>query len=335
MISNELPPPARLMQFIVGKWISKPIYVVAELGIADMLAKCPKSIEELAQMSQSHAPSLYRVMRALASVGIFAETEDNRFELTPMATCLQTGAMRAAALTFNSDWNDKAWTYFLDGVKIGGTPFEKAHGMPFIDWLEKNPHATELLNEANAVKAVNSHRAIIDIYDFSGINKLIDVGGGYGALMAEILTAYPSLKGIVADLPSVVQGAKKMIKDRGIEDRCEAVECDFFKGIPTGSDAYLLSNILHDWSDEQCKIILKNCHKAMKPKFKLLIVEMIVPPGNEPSVAKLLDLEMLVLSGGRERTQTEFKELLKSAGFELSRIIPTKESICVIEGIRS
>ena len=333
MKPNELPPPAaQLMKFIVGKWISKPIYVAAELGIADMLAEGSKSIEQLAQASQSHAPSLYRMMRALASVGIFFETEGKRFELTPMAEYLKTGAMRSIALMFNADWSDKAWGYFMDSVKTGDTAFEKAHGMPVSDWLEINPRAAAVFNEANAVKAANSHRAIVDVYDFSGINTLTDVGGGLGVLMAEVLFANPLMEGIVADIPSVIQETRKIIQARGIEDRCQAVECDFFKNIPSGSDAYIMSHILHDWPDEQCRIILTNCQRAMKKESRLLVVEMIIPPGNEPSVAKLLDLEMLVITGGRERTEAEFKNLFESSGFKLSRIIPTKESVCIIEG---
>lgn len=334
MKTIELPPPAQLMKFIVGKWIAKPIYVAAELGIADMLAEGSRSVEELAQASRSHAPSLYRMMRALASVGIFSEAEGKRFELTPMAECLKSGAMRSVALMFNSEWSDKAWGYFMDSVKTGDTAFEKAHGMPISDWLEKNPRAAEVFNEANAVKAANSHRAIVEVYDFSGIHTLTDVGGGLGALMAEILIANPLMKGFVAEIPSVIQKARKMIRSRGLENRCDVVECDFFKEIPAGSDGYLMSHILHDWSADQCKIILRNCHKAMKPGSKLLVVEMVVPPGNQPSVAKLLDLEMLVTTGGCERTEKEFKVLLESSGFKFSRTIATKESVCIIEGIR-
>ena len=333
MESNELPPPVQLMKFILGRWISKPIYVAAELGIADMLAQGPKSIEELAKTSQSHESHLYRVMRALASVGIFSETEENMFELTPMAEYLKTGELRVMALMFNSDWSDKAWGYFLESVKNGGNAFEKAHGMSISDWLEKNPRAADVFNEANAIKAANSHRAIIDSYDFSGIQKLTDVGGGLGVLISEILSAYSHIEGTVADIPSVVQETKKLIKRRGNEDRCKTIECDFFKDIPSGSDAYLLSNILHDWSDEQCQIILRNCHRAMNTESKLLIVEMVILPGNKPSIAKLLDLEMMVITGGRERTETEYRELLQSSGFTLSRIIPTEESICILEGI--
>jgi hypothetical protein len=274
------------------------------------------------------------MMRALASVGIFYETEGKRFELTPMAEYLKTGAMRSIALMFNSDWSDKAWGYFLDSVKTGDTAFEKAHGMPVSEWLEKKPRAADVFTEANAVKAAHSHRAILDVYNFSGFNTLTDVGGGLGALMIEILVAYPSMNGIVADIPYVIQKAKKIIRARGLEDRCQAVECDFFKEIPAGSEGYLMSNILHDWTDEQCHIILTNCHRAMITGSKLLVVEMIIPPGNEPSIAKLLDLEMLVTTGGRERTEAEFKTLFESSGFKLSRIIPTKDGVCIIEGIR-
>ena len=222
----------------------------------------------------------------------------------------------------------------MDSVKTGSTAFEKAYGMSVSDWLEINPRAAEVFNEANAIKAGSSHRAIVDVYDFSDIHTLTDVGGGLGTLMAEILIANPLMKGIVADTPSVIQKTEKMIPARGIEDRCQALECDFFKQIPSGSDAYLMSNILHDWSDAQCQIILTNCHRAMKTESRLLVVEMVIPPGNEPSVAKLLDLEMLVITGGRERTEAEFNELFLSSGFRLSRIIPTKESVCIIEGIR-
>jgi hypothetical protein len=334
MKPDELPAPAQLMKFIVGKWISKPIYAAAELGIADILTEGSKSIEELAEITQSHSPTLYRVMRALASVGIFSETKGKRFELSPMAEYLKTGAMRSIALLFNSDWSEKAWGFFMDSVKTGGTAFEKAHGMAVSDWLEKNPRAAEVFNEANAVKTANSHRSILEVYNFSDINTLTDVGGGLGALMVEILKVNPLMNGTVADIPTVIQKTKKIIRYQGLEDRCQAVECDFFKEVPAGSEAYLMSNILHDWPDEQCHIILTNCQQAMKSKSRLLVVEMIVPHGNAPSIAKLLDLEMLVTTGGRERTEAEFKNLFKSAGFKLARIIPAKNGVSIIEGIR-
>ncbi|UCC78274.1 MAG: methyltransferase [Candidatus Zixiibacteriota bacterium] len=333
MNSNE-SPPAQLMKFIVSRWISKPIYVAAELGIADLLAEGPKSIGELARESETHAPFLYRTLRALASVGIFSENEGRKFELTPMADYLKSGAMRSIAQVFNAEWSDKAWGCFLESVKTGETPFEIAYGMTVTDWLEKNPPAAKVFNEANAIKAAVSHRAIVDAYDFSGIRTLTDVGGGIGLLMVEILTANPSMEGVILEIPSVVIEAKKLIRARGFESRCQAMECDFFIHIPSGSDAYLLSNILHDWADDKCHRILTNCHKAMKADSKLLVMEMIVPPGNEPSVAKLLDLEMLVTTGGRERMEAEFKEIFELSGFKLARLITTGENVCIIEGIR-
>jgi hypothetical protein len=333
MKTNESSPD-QLMKYVVGRWISKPIYVAAKLGIADLLTAGPRSIKGLARASRSYAPSLYRMMRALASIGIFSENEDKKFELTPMAEYLKAGSMRSIVIMFNSEWSDKAWEYFLDNIKDGETAFDKAYGMPVTEWLEKNPPAAEIFNEVNAIKAAGSHRTIIDSYDFSGIKTLTDVGGGIGVLMAEILSANPSMEGIVLDIPSVIREAKKTIRARGMETRCRVMEADFFDQIPPGSDAYLLSNILHDWPDDKCRQILKNCHQAMKADSKLLVMEMIIPEANKPSVAKLLDLEMMVMTGGRERTKADFEELFRSSGLELTRIIPTREDVYVIEGIK-
>jgi hypothetical protein len=334
MNPTQPPPQAQMMQFILGKWISKPIHAVARLGIADLLADGPMHIDELAEKSDSHAPSLYRVMRALAGLGIFSEKEDRLFELTPMAECLKSGALRSAALMFHSRWHDNAWDNLLHGVQTGDIPFDHAHGKPVMEWLGEHPGASGVYNRANAVKAMTSHRAIVEAYDFSGISVLTDVGGGYGTLMAEILIAHPGMKGVIADLPAVVQGAEEEIRKRGLESRCRATACDFFKEIPAGSDAYLMSHILHDWDDEQAIQILKNCRRTMSAGSKLLIVETVIPPGNEFSIAKLLDLEMFVIGSGRERTDSEFRNLFGSGGFTLSRIVPTEESISVIEGIR-
>ena len=335
MTPTQVPPHAQMMQFILGKWISKPIYVAVELGIADMVADGPKSIDELAHMSKAHGPSLYRVMRALASVGIFSETGDRSFALTPMAECLKEGALRSIALMFNADWHERAWENLLDSVRTGEVAFVKAHGMPIFDWFREHPCAADIYHEANAIKAMTSHRAIIDAYDFSGVNTLTDIGGGHGALMAEILGANPAMRGVVAELPSVVNKAEEFIRTRGLKARCEVVKCDFFKEIPPGADAYLMSHILHDWDDDTCQRILGNCRRAMKPGSPLLVVEAVIPPGNEFSVAKLLDLEVFVMGGGRERTEAEFRDLFQSSGFALSRVVPTQESISVIEGIRA
>jgi hypothetical protein len=324
----------QMMQFITAKWISKPIYVAAKLGIADLLAEGPRTVEEIAQKKDLYAPYLYRVMRALAGFGIFYENENKTFELTPMAECLKTGALRSIALMFLSDWHDRAWDKLLHSVKTGEIAFHAAHGMSCFDWLKANPEAAEIYHHAQSIKAMTSHRTIIDSYNFSGINSLTDIGGGYGGLMIEILKAHPSMRGVITDVPSVIRETRKIIEAHGLEKRCSTADRDFFRDIPSGSDAYILSHILHDWEDAQCQIILKNCHEAMDHGSRLLIVEMIVPTGNEPSISKLLDLEVLVMGGGRERTEVEFYNLIEASGFNLNRIIPTQENISIIECLK-
>ncbi len=333
MYEKELPPQAQLMKFIIGRWISKPLYVAARLGIPDMLSEGPQSISDIARITGTHAPSLYRVMRALASVGIFREQENEIFLQTPLSAFLKSGLLRSAAIMFNAEWSDEAWRYFMEGIKTGETPFEKSFGMPLSAWLEQNPEAAVVFNEANAVKAATSHRAILDSYDFNGSRRILDVGGGTGALMIAILNAQPLLEGAVADLAFVTGPCRDAIDKAGLSDRCRVIDCDFFESIPSGFDTLLLSNILHDWPDDTCLTILRQSHDALGAGQKILIIEMIIPPGNTPSVAKLLDMEMLTMTGGRERTEAEYKALLEQTGFQLKRIIPTDEGIAIIEGI--
>jgi hypothetical protein len=333
MLPNELPPHAQLMKNIVGRWISKPIYVAAELGIADILADGPKPVAELASLTSSHSPSLYRVMRALASVGIFKELENESFTHTPVSEFLKSGMLRSAAILFNADWSDKAWEHFLEGVRTGETPFQKAYGIPLTEWLQQNPDKAAVFNDANAVKAASTHRAIVEVYDFSGIHKLMDLGGGTGLLLLEVLKMYSSLEGVVADVQPVITETQKHIDNSGLSARCKGITCDFFHRVPSGFDAIMLSNILHDWPDEDCVRILGNCRQALALNDTLLIVEMIVPGANIPSVAKLLDMEMLTITGGKERTEAEYNRLLELTGFRLNRIIPAPENVFIIEGI--
>lgn len=322
----------QLMKFIMEKWISKPIYAVSKLGIADILKNGPKTIEDIASMSNTHCPTLYRIMRALASVGIFTEVEYKKFALAPMAEMLQTGKSGSVySLMFHSDWNDKAWTKLIECIRTGKTAFDIAQGMPLFKWLEKKPKAAELLHEANNIKTRNSHAIINDFYNFSSVEKIIDIGGGKGSLLLEILKKNPHINGIIAELPSVIPETDKEIKRNGLQNRCRTKSCDFFKNIPSGGDVYILSNILHDWPNKKCQIILKKCYEAMTDDSKLLIIEMIVPEGNKPSISKLLDLEMLVITGGAERTKKEFIQLFDLSGFKISRMIPMKGEVSIIE----
>jgi SAM-dependent methyltransferase len=327
-------PQDQMIQFITAKWISQPIHVAAQLGIADLLADGPMSSYDLARETKTHMPTLYRLLRTLAGMGIFEEQEGRAFGLTPLAECLQTGAMRATALTFLSDWHDLAWASLMHSVKTGEPAFDHAHGQPAFDWLDEHPEAAAHFNQAQAVKSAAFIPAIVEAYDFSGIGKLADLGGGSGALMLAILQANPGLTGCVADLPHAVRQAKEAIQASGMAERCQAIECDLFLEAPAGYDAFILSNILHDWDDKPSARILVNCQKALRPGSKLLITENLMPEHGGFDVAKLLDLEMLVMGAGKERTEAEFRALLEAAGFEMTRVIPTPAGIAIMQAKR-
>jgi SAM-dependent methyltransferase len=331
----EVSPQDQMMQFITAKWISQPIQVAARLGIADLLAEGPMSVEDLAVKTKTHAPTLYRLMRALAGKDIFEEQEGRVFGMTPMAQCLQTGAMRALALAFLSDWHEKAWGSLLHSVQTGETAFDHAFGQPAFDWLEKHPEDAALFNQFQAEKTARFIPAVVGAYDFSGINRLADLGGGTGALLLEILKANPHLTGCVAELPQVAAQAREAIQASGLDDRCQTIECDFLQAAPEGFDAFIMCHTLHDWEDEPCAKILDNCRRALPKDGKLLIVEHLIPEQHGFSVAKLLDLEVLVIGGGKERSEAEFRALLLECGFDLKRVIQTPAGIAIIEALRS
>lgn len=333
MTIDEKEIQAQLMRLISSQWISQPIYVAAELGIAEVLSEGPKAIGTIADECGACEPYLYRVLRALASVGIFTETEDGVFGLTPMAECLGSDRMKPIALMFLSGWHTRAWEYLLHSVRTGETAFEAAHGLPAFEWFDRNAEARRVFQEANAVKARNSHAAVLNVYDFSSHSLVADIGGGYGGLLFAILEENPHLKGILADLPKVAARGRELIRTSPLDGRCTAVDCDFFTGLPTDileADCLILSHVLHDWDDGKCSGILRNCRQTMSPDARLLVVESIVPGKNEFSVAKLLDLEVLVMGGGRERTEKEFRRLLEETGFSLEKILPTGEAVSVL-----
>ncbi len=333
MDQKATAPEQQMMQFIIGKWISKPISVAAKLGIADIINKGNRSIDEIAEMTNTMPDTLYRMMRALAGVGIFFETKPRYFKNSSLSECLMKGRLKSAALMFHSTWHDSIWSNLLYSIKTGQSAFEKIYGQSAFEWFNSNQEEAQIFNEANSFKAASTHKVITEVYDFSKINSLMDVGGGIGGLMVEILKTNHHLKGIVAELPQVLLQLNEIIKKNKFESRMSAVECDFFKKIPKNSDVYLLSHVLHDWSDEKCITILKNCRNAVDINGKLLIAEAIIPPGNNFSISKLLDLEVLLMGGGQERTEDEFRYILESSGFALSQIIPTKENISIIEGV--
>ena len=325
-----------MMQLIFGFMISQAVYVAAKLGLADLLKDGPKDFKELAKATSSHARSLYRVLRALSSVGVFAETERGVFRLTPLAETLQADApasMRAMSIFLGGQYNWQAWGDILHSVKTGEPAFEHVFGTGFFQYVERNPEAAKVFNEAMTSNSAPFSAAVAAAYDFSHIGTLVDVGGGHGSLITSILKAYPNLKAMLYDVPHVSEGARRQIEAEGVAERCTVVAGDFFESVPAGGDAYMMKNIIHDWDEASAVTILRNCRRAMGKDARLLLVEEVIPCSNEASIGKFIDLEMLLMPGGLERTEAEYRTLFEAAGFRLTSITPTQSPLSVIEGM--
>ncbi|MBS1600708.1 MAG: methyltransferase [Bacteroidetes bacterium] len=337
-MNNQIPPPpAQMMQLITGFWTSCCIYAAAKLNIADHLKDGSKNAGQLAEATHSHAPSLYRVLRALSSVGVFKENEDRQFELTPLGNTLQTdvpGSMKAMAIAQLGD-HFNAWGNLVYSVKTGNISFDNIEGMSV--WKYYEMHPDEGVNFMKAMSGLTGAviMNVLPAYDFSGFKTIVDVGGGNGTLLMAILDRAPEAHGIVFDEEYVVAETKKLIAQKNFSNRCESAAGSFFDFIPGNADAYVMKMVLHDWNDEQCLQILKNCNKAMKPGSKLLVLDSVIPEGNEPHPGKFMDINMLAMTGGRERTEKEFSSLFTKAGLKLSRVIPTHSPLfSIVEAIK-
>ena len=318
---------------ITGYWISQAIYAAAKFGIADHLKIGPRSVDELAEATSTNADALYRLLRALASKGIFAEGEPRQFSLTPLAEPLQSdvpGSKRALAL-MSGDEQFHAWAEIEYSIQTGKIAFEKVYGKPIFDYLGENPDKARIFDAAMVGIHGRESNAILDAYDFSEIGVVADIGGGNGSQITGILQKHTSMRGILFDLPHVIERAKNQIESAGLPDRCELVAGNFFDAVPEGADAYMMRHIIHDWDDEKSLTILRNCHQAMSSDSKLLVVESVIPLGNKPFGGKFLDLVMLLIPGGKERTEDEYRALLRKAGFELTRVVPTGTEVGIIE----
>jgi hypothetical protein len=334
---DDVAAPVALLRMMTGYWLSKSLSVAAELGLADMLRAGPQTTDELAIACGADSPSLYRLLRALASVGVFTETQGRCFGLTPMAEMLRSdlpGSMRSLARMYGSE-QYRAWDDLLASVRSGEPAFDRVFGASYFDFLANTPHADAVFNDAMTGYTAQVASAVVAAYDFGGIDKVVDVGGGHGLLLTTILRAHPDMHGVLLDLPNVIAGTQPLLDAAGLDGRCETVAGDFFASVPEAADAYVLAQILHDWDDERCHSILVNCRQAMRPDAKILVVEQVLPLANEPSFGKWLDLHMLVLVTGRERTETEYAALFEVAGFKLTRVIPTASGACIVEGVQS
>ncbi|MBI3839361.1 MAG: methyltransferase [Planctomycetia bacterium] len=323
-----------LASMMTGYWVSQAIYVAAKLALPDLLKNGPQTAEQLAASTKTQPAALYRLLRGLASVGLLREDEHRRFAITPTAEPLASDApnsQRSLAIMMGEE-HFACWGELLYSIRTGQSAFEKIFGEPIFNYLSKRPPQAQIFDEAMVGVHGRETGAMLDAYDLSAIGTLADVGGGNGSLLRGALEKYPTMRGMLCDLPGVVDRARPLIAAAGLADRVQTIPTDFFAAIPAGADAYLMRHIIHDWNDEQSLKILRNVRRTIGPAGRLLLVESVIPPGNDPSFAKLLDLNMLVIPGGKERTETEYRELYLTAGFRLSGITPTWADVSVIEG---
>ncbi len=333
----------RMVELVNGYQVSAAIGAVARLGVADCLSAGPAHLREVALRVGADARSLERVVRLLTDVGLFEQLDDGRVGLTALGAMLcddVPGSARRGAIVVSEEWHWRAYGHLVHSVRTGEPGFRQAHGCSFWEYLERHPQAGALINDSMSAAASFIAAAFVRSYDFSGMERLVDVGGGHGTLMRAVLDAHPQLQGVVLDLPGVIEGTRARLADWGLTDRCQAIAGDFFDAVPGGGDAYVLSWILHDWDEESAVRILANCRAAMGDAGRLLAIELIVPSTDQPQpppdvdwLVKTTDVEMLAVVGGRERTEAEYGELYAAAGLELTRVLPLQPSAwSLIEG---
>lgn len=320
-----------VLQLVTGHIVSSAVNIAAQLGIADRLANGARSTADLARECGVNEAALYRLLRALASVGVFIETSPRTFDLTPAGAALQDGPLRAMALFVASSFSLRVYANAMHSVKTGESAVPATVGRGIFEHFAGDPELSKIFNDAMTGFSTTIIPAVLDAYDFAGIRTLVDIAGGHGAMLTSILRKYPSMNGILFDLDHVIEGAKARMASQGLADRVTATSGDFFKAVPAGGDAYVMMHIIHDWDDARATAILKNIRAVLPADGRVILLEAVIPAGNESGFGKILDLEMLVMPGGKERTEEEFSALLAGAGFTLTRIVPTASPVSVIE----
>ena len=317
-MAADAHPAAELIRQISAYRISQAIHVAATLGVADLLADGERSADELARATDTHPRSLYRLLRALAAEGIFAERDGRRFALTPKAALLQSGptGLRDVAILFGRPYFWQAWGELLHSVRTGRTGVEKLTGTDVWSWRAAHPEETRIFDAAMTAITRAVSQAVATALDWGRFEVVVDVAGGHGAQLAAILQRHPRLRGVLLDQPHVVAGAGALLAEAGVADRCQVVAGSFFESVPV-ADAYVLKSILHDWDDPDCVRILQTIRRCAAPRAQLLVVEQLVAPPNQGSALKSSDLNMLVVPGGVERTREEFEALLAAGGWRL------------------
>lgn len=335
MSAQDVAPQMTMLRMVNGFHVTQMLAVAARLGVADLLADGPQSAEALASATGAHPDALHRLMRALANMGVFEALPERRFALTPLGATLRAdhpGRMRAFAM-FLGDEVYRVWGDLYYSITTDQPAFDHVFGAHHFDYLATHPASNEVFNQAMSAAAQREIVAMVAAYDFSGVERVVDVGGGHGLLLAAILQANPGLHGVLFDLPHVVANAGPILDAAGVADRCEVVGGDFFAGTPPAGDILTLSHIIHDWDDTHSVQILRSCVQALRPGGRLLLAEDIVEPGANAPQTLFRDMQMMVLNGGRERTAAEYERLFAAAGLRVGRIIPTQATTRIIEGV--
>jgi hypothetical protein len=331
----EPSPAAELSRLVGGYQVSQALHVAATLGIADLLADGPRTSDELAEAAGAHPRELYRLLRALATVGVLHEDEGRRFSLTELGDTLRTdapGSIRGWAMLIGRPYFLNAWAHLLTSVREGGNSFRHAYGTDIWSYRAEHPEESAIFDEAMTSRTRAANAAVLDAYDFTRFGTVVDVAGGRGVLLAALLERHHGMQGILFDQPHVVAKAAPLLEEAGVADRCRVVAGSFFESVPEGGDAYVLKWILHDWEDEDARAILRAVHRAAAPNGAMVIVvERDLGGPNEDPEAKFSDLNMLVAPGGLERTIPEYEALFAAAGFRLTGVIPTASGLHVLE----
>jgi hypothetical protein len=338
-VPPEVAASQHLIQLVTGHFVASAIQAVVRLGIPDRIGRGTTRTSDLAEATKVSEDRLYRVLRALASVGLFVETAPRQFGLTSAGELLRPGvpgSMHEMALWMTSPFHFRVYAEMAHAVRTGEPAAEKVTGVPVWQYFEQNQDLSEIFNNAMTAFSGVVIPAALEVYDFSGIDLIVDVAGGHGGVLMAILQKYPKMRGVLFDLDHVIAGARPKIEAAGLQDRLRAEAGDFFKAVTPGADVYIMKHIIHDWDDEQALQILRNIRTAMGDKRgRVILLDSVLPTDGSPDFGKIIDLEMMMMLTGRERTAAEFESLLARAGFKLTRIIPTKSPLSVIEAQRT
>jgi hypothetical protein len=329
------PAAGDLLGLVKAYQISQVIHVAAVLGVADHMAAGPRASDEIAAAVGAHPRTLYRLLRALAAVGVFREHEHRRFSLTAMGQRLRSDAeesVRSSAIYLGQAYRWQTWGHLLHSVKTGENAFRALHGVDTWTYRKRHPEQDAIFNAAMTANSGRVDQAIVTACDFGCCARIADIGGGQGSLLAAILVANPEAHGVLFDLPHVVATAASVLEAAGVRNRCEVVGGTMLESVPDGCAAYVMKFILHDWDDADCIRILRNCRRAMPSDARLFVVERLVGAPNEGLAVKLSDLNMLLIPGGQERTREEFTALFEVGGFRLEEVLSTSTDMSVIVG---